>query len=97
MQQVARIKYVFTLQPKGILLSATHYIFVAFPAVAKAINQPLRGQLLDFPRQALHAASLAFKHPRTGRPLSFEAAVPADMQRLIQDIEAYSFRLLTIR
>ncbi len=58
------------------------------PSVAKAVNQPLRGQLLDFPRQALHAASLAFKHPRTGLVLTFEAAVPADMQRLLQDIES---------
>jgi 23S rRNA pseudouridine1911/1915/1917 synthase len=58
------------------------------PAIAKAVNQPLRSQLLDFPRQALHAASLAFKHPRTGRPLTFEAAVPVDMQRLLQDIES---------
>jgi 23S rRNA pseudouridine1911/1915/1917 synthase len=66
------------------------------PSVAKTVNQPLRGQLLDFPRQALHAASLAFKHPRTGRVLTFEAAVPADMQRLLQDIE-HSFPLLTIR
>jgi 23S rRNA pseudouridine1911/1915/1917 synthase len=57
------------------------------PAVAKTINQTLRGQLLDFPRQALHAASLGFKHPRTGRPISFEAALPADMQALLDDVE----------
>jgi 23S rRNA pseudouridine1911/1915/1917 synthase len=53
------------------------------PAAAKAINQPLRGQLLDFPRQALHAASLGFNHPRTGRPIRFEAALPADMTALL--------------
>jgi 23S rRNA pseudouridine1911/1915/1917 synthase len=58
------------------------------PAAAKAINQPLRGHLLDFPRQALHAASLGFKHPRTGRPMSFEAALPADMQGLLHDIDS---------
>jgi 23S rRNA pseudouridine1911/1915/1917 synthase len=58
------------------------------PAAAKAINSPLRGQLLDFPRQALHAASLGFKHPRTGQPMHFEAALPADMQALLRDIEA---------
>jgi 23S rRNA pseudouridine1911/1915/1917 synthase len=58
------------------------------PAAAKAINQPLRGQLLDFPRQALHAASLGFKHPRTGRPMNFEAALPADLQALLDDVEA---------
>jgi 23S rRNA pseudouridine1911/1915/1917 synthase len=58
------------------------------PAGAKAINQPLRGQLLDFPRQALHAASLGFKHPRSGRPIQFGAPLPADMQALLDGIEA---------
>ena len=41
------------------------------PAAAKTVVQPLRGQLLDFPRQALHAASLGFKHPRSGLPIAF--------------------------
>ena len=58
------------------------------PSAAKAIDQPLRGQLLDFPRQALHATSLGFKHPRTGRPISFEAALPADFQALLDAVEA---------
>jgi 23S rRNA pseudouridine1911/1915/1917 synthase len=57
------------------------------PTAAKTVNQPLRGQLLDFPRQALHAASLGFRHPRTGRPISFEAALPADMQALLHAID----------
>jgi 23S rRNA pseudouridine1911/1915/1917 synthase len=57
------------------------------PAAAKAINQPLRGQLLDFPRQALHAASLGFKHPRTSQSMNFEAALPADMQALLGAVE----------
>lgn len=34
-------------------------------------------------RQALHAYQLAFKHPRTGRTVSYEAKIPADMMRLI--------------
>jgi 23S rRNA pseudouridine1911/1915/1917 synthase len=58
------------------------------PAAAKSIAPPLRGQLLDFPRQALHASSLSFNHPRTARWLSFEAALPADMRTLLADIEA---------
>ena len=58
------------------------------PAVAKAIIPPLRGQLLDFPRQALHAASLGFKHPRTGLPMHFETALPADMQGLLDEVDA---------
>jgi 23S rRNA pseudouridine1911/1915/1917 synthase len=56
---------------------------------AKTINQPLRGQLLDFPRQALHAASLGFKHPGTGKLISFEAALPTDMQTLLHDVDTY--------
>jgi len=58
------------------------------PAAAKAIEQPLRGRLLDFPRQALHAASLGFKHPRSGQPMNFQAAVPPDMQVLLNAVEA---------
>jgi 23S rRNA pseudouridine1911/1915/1917 synthase len=57
------------------------------PAVAKHLSQPLRDRLLDFPRQALHAASLGFKHPRTGQKLSFEAALPTDMQGLLDDLD----------
>jgi 23S rRNA pseudouridine1911/1915/1917 synthase len=30
-------------------------------------------------RQALHAWKLAFDHPRSGRRVSFEAPVPADL------------------
>jgi 23S rRNA pseudouridine1911/1915/1917 synthase len=58
------------------------------PAAGKTINQPLRGRLLDFPRQALHAASLGFKHPRSGQPIRFETALPADMQAILDDIDA---------
>jgi 23S rRNA pseudouridine1911/1915/1917 synthase len=31
------------------------------------------------PRQALHAAGLAFRHPLTGAPLEFRAEWPADL------------------
>ena len=59
------------------------------PPAAKTMDQKLRSRLLDFPRQALHAATLGFKHPRTHRPMSFEAALPADMQSLIDDVETF--------
>tara|TARA_R110002124_G_scaffold47362_1_gene141074 strand:- start:5384 stop:6343 length:960 start_codon:yes stop_codon:yes gene_type:complete len=42
---------------------------------ARAIN--------GFPRQALHAAVLGFNHPDDGCALRFEAALPADMQALL--------------
>ncbi len=37
-----------------------------------------------FKRQALHAASLAFDHPRTGKRLTVESPVPADFGGLLE-------------
>lgn len=37
-----------------------------------------------FPRQALHAHRLAFNHPVDGRPMAFEAPLPADFTDLLQ-------------
>jgi 23S rRNA pseudouridine1911/1915/1917 synthase len=42
---------------------------------------PLRP--LEFPRQALHAYRLAFRHPADNRPLRFEAPLPADFADLL--------------
>ena len=41
------------------------------------------------PRQALHARTLGFTHPSTKERLHFEAALPEDMQALIQKWRAY--------
>jgi 23S rRNA pseudouridine1911/1915/1917 synthase len=57
------------------------------PAAAARLPKELRGRLLDFPRQALHAARLGFAHPRTGAPLSFETPPPADMAGLIAALD----------
>jgi len=35
-------------------------------------------------RQALHAARLAFDHPRTGKRLAFEAPLPEDLRRALE-------------
>jgi len=40
-------------------------------------------------RQALHAAKLEFQHPITGRPLSFQAEVPDDIQKVIEILERH--------
>ena len=53
------------------------------PGSARSVPGPARGMLLDFPRQALHAARLGFAHPRTGQALSFESSPPPDMQALL--------------
>ena len=38
---------------------------------------------IAFPRQALHARRLAFRHPADGREMAFEAPLPDDMAGLI--------------
>jgi 23S rRNA pseudouridine1911/1915/1917 synthase len=37
-------------------------------------------------RQALHATTLEFSHPRTGKTVRFESALPPDMQQLLAKI-----------
>lgn len=39
-------------------------------------------------RHALHAARLGFEHPVTGEPLLFESALPAAMERAIEELRA---------
>ncbi|MBO0711384.1 MAG: RluA family pseudouridine synthase [Acetobacteraceae bacterium] len=58
------------------------------PAAARGVPEPTRHALLDFPRQALHAARLGFRHPRSGAPLSFETPPPPEMQALIAMLDA---------
>lgn len=53
------------------------------PAVSRQLPIPFRRPLLDFPRQALHAAELGFRHPRSGRNLRFETLPPPDMRALL--------------
>jgi 23S rRNA pseudouridine1911/1915/1917 synthase len=52
------------------------------PGAARGLPPDLRGALLDFPRQALHATRLGFAHPRGGKYLSFTTAPPPDMLEL---------------
>jgi 23S rRNA pseudouridine1911/1915/1917 synthase len=39
--------------------------------------------LRTFPRQALHARSLAFEHPATGAPMTFTTPLPEDFETLL--------------
>lgn len=42
------------------------------------------------PRQALHAKTLGFIHPRTGKPMSFDSPLPEDMTALIDKWRRYT-------
>jgi 23S rRNA pseudouridine1911/1915/1917 synthase len=50
---------------------------------------------IDFPRQALHASRLGFRHPENGRPLRFEAPLPPDMAALIERLRTRGRRIST--
>ncbi len=53
------------------------------PAAARSLPDSVRQALLAFPRQALHAATLGFRHPVTGQQLRFETPLPADFAALL--------------
>jgi len=50
---------------------------------AAKLPEPAQSLVRAFPRQALHAAILGFRHPANGEKLRFEADFPADMLELI--------------
>ncbi|WP_301587659.1 RluA family pseudouridine synthase [Sabulicella glaciei] len=53
------------------------------PATARGLPQDVRDAALAFPRQALHAASLAFRHPVSGEALAFRVEPPEDFSTLL--------------
>ncbi len=42
------------------------------------------------PRQALHAKTLGFKHPKTKEYLSFDSEIPEDIQECLDKWESYA-------
>ena len=56
----------------------------------KKLQQMLRNCLELCPRQALHAKTLAFDHPKSGERLSFDSEVPADMQAVIDKLRTWA-------
>lgn len=53
------------------------------------LPEPLKNYVNSFPRQALHAASLGFIHPKTNEFLKFQAPFPEDMQDLENKLRKY--------
>lgn len=69
-----------------------HMAFAGHPLAGDAVygRRRAEGALGAFPRQALHAETLGFVHPVTGEPLRFTSALPADMERLLEDLRSES-------
>ncbi len=55
----------------------------AFLTKANKLPAPLGDLVRAFPRQALHARLLAFRHPATGEVMRFEAPLPPDLAELV--------------
>lgn len=52
-------------------------------------SQFVRNCFDECPRQALHARTLGFRHPRTGEEMDFEAPLPPDMTALVERWRQY--------
>lgn len=58
------------------------------PPVKLEPNQPVPPELVLINRQALHAATLRFRHPADGRVMGFTAPLPADMRGALRALAA---------
>lgn len=56
---------------------------------AGKLNLEAQQILNAFNKQALHARTLGFLHPRTGAYISTEAPIPGDLLALIKALELY--------
>lgn len=70
----------------------THQIRAHFTAIDHPIvgDERYGGSRLGLPldRPFLHAAELRFEHPRTGEPMLFRSALPADLGEVLSALEA---------
>ncbi|WP_378947724.1 RluA family pseudouridine synthase [Mesorhizobium sp. ANAO-SY3R2] len=56
----------------------------AFRTKSNRLPEPLKSAVQAFPRQALHARLLAFRHPASHLLMRFEAPLPRDMGELVE-------------
>lgn len=62
----------------------------AFKTKANMLPEDLKAVVKLFPRQALHAATLVFEHPTSGKIMRFTSDLPADMVELIGAFRKFS-------
>jgi 23S rRNA pseudouridine1911/1915/1917 synthase len=64
----------------------------AFRTKANRLPDPVKSLARDFPRQALHARLLSFRHPASGEAMSFETPLPPDMAELVAGFEGLTIK-----
>jgi 23S rRNA-/tRNA-specific pseudouridylate synthase len=62
-----------------------HLASIGHPVVGDRDYGGVR-EALSVPRMFLHAEHLAFDHPVTGRPLSFDAPLPPDLAAVLASL-----------
>ena len=63
------------------------------PRYERVREAALKARLAGFPRQALHAERIAFRHPSTNEPIEIVSPVPEDLGALIGEVEGASLLL----
>ncbi|MDY0374200.1 MAG: RluA family pseudouridine synthase [Desulfobacterium sp.] len=79
----------YTLVEVGLKTGRTHQIRVHFsalgyPLVGDRVYGPRKDKQIQTPRQMLHAVSLGFRHPWSGKRVEFFTPVPGDMLEMIE-------------
>lgn len=76
-----------TLLDVRVRTGRTHQIRVHLSEIGHPIiGDKLYGGRMSFPRQALHAYVLGFRHPATGKKMKFESQLPDDMAGLVDEL-----------
>ena len=58
------------------------------PGRLQRLPAAARSSVAAFPRQALHATELGFRHPASGEPIAFTSPLPSDIHALITLLES---------
>ncbi len=61
-------------------------VYVKSHKTGLKIPESVKNIINNFPRQALHAATLGFIHPRTKEYMQFSSEMPADLQNLLDNL-----------
>lgn len=95
----------FTLLDVSLMTGRTHQIrvhlaYINHPVVGDQLyggrikfltnaSEHLRNLLQQFKRQALHASTLSFHHPKTNKELTFTSPLPDDFHSLLQALDEH--------
>ncbi|MFN2232366.1 MAG: RluA family pseudouridine synthase [Anaerolineae bacterium] len=86
------IRLWYSLVEVHLVTGRTHQIRVHFAHLGHAVvgdrTYGRRREHIACPRQFLHAHQLGFHHPRDARWMSFESALPPDLEQVLSQLEA---------